>query len=539
MERAYEERQRAEALAKDSERLRREAHERLRAAAEATDMSGGTDDEIAARLRRWMSAWESGLTPDERRELPDLLKEGDGTQFEEEIRDAENELATAEYKLEEVRRRRSGARARAEQHGLTAEPEELDRLAGQVERAAQENRDLEQWEAREEEYKRDLGDAESLLREALKERGVANASPPIDALERYENKCFERDRAAREASRRPDMERAYEERQRAEALAEDTARLRREAAEGLRAAATAVGVTAGTDDEIASQLVDWRHDYQQDLTKLDRALGEWNELQRLLDGGTLQELEQDALQRRRRADQLAEGLKSEEIDSVNLEDDVESQFQRLRQAVQTSRESLAEKEGSVEQYSSNMPSVPEAEEELEAVLVELRRVESLDRTLGTTRTFLERAQDKVHRTVAPLLRDAIKPWLRQVTDGRYTDIRIDAESLLVRVSSDGRNWRDMTHLSHGTAEQVYLLLRVAIARLLTSEGETCPLILDDVTVNCDPQRQAEIMDILHTISREQQVVVFSQEPETLRWAQERLVEPDDRLVHLPLSEIQA
>ena len=97
----------------------------------------------------------------------------------------------------------------------------------------------------------------------------------------------------------------------------------------------------------------------------------------------------------------------------------------------------------------------------------------------------------------------------------------------------------MTHLSHGTAEQVYLLLRIAIARLLTREGETCPLILDDVTVNCDPQRQAEIMDILHTISREQQVIVFSQEPETLHWAQERLVEPDDRLVHLPLSEIQA
>ena len=87
-------------------------------------------------------------------------------------------------------------------------------------------------------------------------------------------------------------------------------------------------------------------------------------------------------------------------DSVKLEDDVESQFQRLRQAVLTSRESLAEKEGSVEQYSSTMPSVPEAEEELEAALVELRRVESLDRTLEATRTFLERAQDKVHRTVA-------------------------------------------------------------------------------------------------------------------------------------------
>ena len=146
-----------------------------------------------------MSTWESGLIPDERRELPDLFKEGDGTQFEEEIRDAENQLATAEYKLEEVRRRRNGARARAAQHGLTAEPQELARLVEQVERAAQANRDLQQWEAREEGYQRDLADAESLLREALKERGVENRSSPVDALERYENECLERDRAAREA----------------------------------------------------------------------------------------------------------------------------------------------------------------------------------------------------------------------------------------------------------------------------------------------------------------------------------------------------
>ena len=41
-----------------------------------------------------------------------------------------------------------------------------------------------------------------------------------------------------------------------------------------------------------------------------------------------------------------------------------------------------------------------------------------------------------------------------------------------------------------------------------------------------------MMDILHTISEEQQVIVFSQELETMRWAQEHLVEPRDRLVAL-------
>ena len=539
LERAYKERQHAESLAEDSARLQREAAEGLRAASEAVGVTGDANGEIASRLRIWMNTWESNLSRDERDEIPGLFKDAAGGRIEKEIRDAEVQLGNAKYRLEDVRRRRKGAEQRALRHGVPKAPGGVEQLAQQVEQADQASRDLKRWRSQEKRHKQELGKAKSLLCEALKGRGVMDASSPDAALDQYEEECSKRDRMAKEASRRPDLKQAYEERQRTESLAEDSTRLRREAAEGLRAAAEVVGATGDTDDEIADRLIDWRHDYQEDLKGIDRALGEWNELQSLVDGSTFQELEQAATQRRRQAEQLAIGLESGEMDGVRLEDDVEVQLRGLRQAVSDSREALAEKEGSVEQYSRTMLSVPESEEELESAIAELRRVEMLDRTLESTRTFLERAQDKVHRTVAPLLRDAIRPWLHEVTDGRYTDIRIDAESLLVRVSGDGRSWRDATRLSHGTAEQVYLLLRIAMARLLTREGETCPLILDDVTVNCDPQRQAEVMNILHKISREQQVIVFSQEPETLQWAQECLLEPDDRLVELPLSEIQA
>ena len=539
LERAYKERRHTESLAEDSARLRREAAEGLRAAAEAAGITGDTDGEIASRLCIWKNTWESNLSNDERDELSGLDKDADGGRIEQEIRDAEVQLMNAKYRLEDVQRRRRGAGQRAERHGVPKEPEELERLAQQIEQADQASRDVKRWRSQEKWHKKELGKARSLLCEALQGRGVLDVSSPDDALVHYEMECSKRSRMAKEASRRPDLEQAYDERRRTESLAGDTERLRREAAEGLRAAAEAVGVTGDTTDEITAQLVDWRHTYQDDLKSLDRALDEWKDLQRLLDGSTLQEFEEDAAQRRREADQLGIGLVPAELDQGKLDDDVEAQLNELRGAVSDSREALAEKEGSVEQFATTMPSVPEAEEELEQAKGELRRVEMLDRTLESTRAFLERAQDKVHRTVAPVLRDAIRPWLHEVTNGRYTDIRVDAESLLVRVSGDGRSWREVPRLSHGTVEQVYLLLRIAVARLLTREGETCPLILDDVTVNCDPQRQAEVMNILHRISEDQQVIVFSQEPETLRWAQEHLAEPNDRLIRLPLSEIQA
>ena len=156
---------------------------------------------------------------------------------EAEHRDAEAQLGNAKYRLEEVQRRRNKAGQEAERHGLLMGPEELEQLAQQVERADQASRNLEQWATQEKQYEEGFDEAEWMLCDTLRQRGVTDMSSPVDALARYEAECSELDRVAREASRRPDLGRAYEERQRAESLAEDSARLWHEASEGLRTAA--------------------------------------------------------------------------------------------------------------------------------------------------------------------------------------------------------------------------------------------------------------------------------------------------------------
>jgi len=58
------------------------------------------------------------------------------------------------------------------------------------------------------------------------------------------------------------------------------------------------------------------------------------------------------------------------------------------------------------------------------------------------------------------------------------------------------------------------------------------MILDDATTQSDRVRTEAIMRCLHTISREQQVIVFSQEEEVLAWAQSHLNGARDTLVRL-------
>ena len=189
--------------------------------------------------------------------------------------------------------------------------------------------------------------------------------------------------------------------------------------------------------------------------------------------------------------------------------------------------------GKLDQLAASLPSLADAEDELAAARSELERVERLDRTLATTSDFLKRAEERVHRSVAPVLRATVLEWLPRVTGGRYTDCKVDPESLQVEVRAAGGTWRAAGLLSHGTAEQIYLLLRLALARHLVADGEVCPLILDDAVAACDTERKQALLDTLHAVSAETQVILFTHEEDVLAWARRRLPEPRDALTELP------
>jgi uncharacterized protein YhaN len=176
--------------------------------------------------------------------------------------------------------------------------------------------------------------------------------------------------------------------------------------------------------------------------------------------------------------------------------------------------------------------VPEAEERLAAAEKELASVQQLGRTLTLAQNLLEKAQEDAHRSIAPHLKAAIERDLPTITGGRYAEASVDLETLAVKVARPGGPPRPAMSLSHGTAEQIYLLLRVALAEYLVPNDESCPLLLDEVTVQSDADRTFAILETLHRVSRERQVVLFTQEQEVLSWANERLTDRD-RLITLP------
>jgi hypothetical protein len=179
-----------------------------------------------------------------------------------------------------------------------------------------------------------------------------------------------------------------------------------------------------------------------------------------------------------------------------------------------------------------VPQVAEAEEALAAAERELAGVRELDETLELTIGFLARAQERVHREVVPELTQLLRHRLPQLTDGRYVDARIDPATLRVEVCGPMRVFRAAHLLSRGTAEQIYLLLRVALVELLTAGYDSCPLLLDDITVHADPERTDYMLELLLELAAQRQIVLFAQQDQVRAWASVRLDGSRDALIEL-------
>jgi DNA repair protein SbcC/Rad50 len=193
--------------------------------------------------------------------------------------------------------------------------------------------------------------------------------------------------------------------------------------------------------------------------------------------------------------------------------------------------------GEARQFAATMPSVSDCEEALLVATTKLERVTELEAVLEKAESLLSSAEQAVQRNIAPVISAFVGPRLEKVTRGRYSEVTVNPADLAVGVVDASHTPRRATSLSHGTAEQVYFLLRAALASVLCNSDEPAPLLLDDVTVQSDRERTRGILEVLHDLSATHQIVLFTQEDDVLQWAEQNLKEPVDLLHRIPPAHL--
>jgi recombinational DNA repair ATPase RecF len=367
----------------------------------------------------------------------------------------------------------------------------------------------------------------AVLKELLRSRGY-EGDDSIALYHRYEADCEKRLTDARPAARRPDIEKRLEAAERMRSLAAGSE-------ERLHAAASRCGIDDADPCELVKQLKFWQASRSEQRRRIQKEIEERRELTALLGVGNLADLQRDTEEQEREAEALAGRLSSADLASWKARNGSPSGaiVRQLRIAAGNAKAEAAAAEGQLTQLKRSLPDVAAARDAVAEAERESVRVEQLASTLDETKKFLQRAQEAVYNDIAPMLVSTLERWLPGVTQGLYTRAVVDPASLEVRVRSEGGAWRKAGTLSHGTCEQIYLLLRIAMTDHLTkASNETCPMLLDDVTAHCDPVRTRTILALLHELSKTRQIVLFSQERDVSEWAAEALHEPNDRLVLL-------
>ncbi len=144
-----------------------------------------------------------------------------------------------------------------------------------------------------------------------------------------------------------------------------------------------------------------------------------------------------------------------------------------------------------------------AEMEFQAEVYVERRAEAL---------LLRWAMERFRRErQAPLLRSASAIFSR-LTLGRYVglDVAVEGKSVqLIGLLADGSRTVPARAMSDGTADQLYLALRIAAVREAVDGGARLPFVADDLFINYDDERAAAGFRELAELARVTQVLFLT------------------------------
>lgn len=249
---------------------------------------------------------------------------------------------------------------------------------------------------------------------------------------------------------------------------------------------------------------------------------------RLLQSQLTKQREQLMQASTRSEDELRERLAGQDLPAINAQRErcraeilqLEERQAVARQAEEQTRRAL-EAIDSSDKAATAREAMESATARYRAALRPWARLKLAHALLQESLTrFRERAQ-------APMVA-AASTYFSLMTGGRYTRLMADEagdKPVLCAERKDGKRI-GVQAMSEGTADQLYLALRLAALELRHASHPQMPLVLDDVLVTSDDHRAANILRALARFAQGGQVMLFTHHRHLIEVARSALEEQE-------------
>ena len=110
---------------------------------------------------------------------------------------------------------------------------------------------------------------------------------------------------------------------------------------------------------------------------------------------------------------------------------------------------------------------------------------------------------------SPVLGERAAKIFKGITGGRYEKVLFSRDFAISAEEQGNAVMRSLSLLSQGTADQLYLAVRLAICDMVLPPENRAPLILDDALLSFDEDRLHAALDYLIEESKTRQILLFS------------------------------
>ena len=188
---------------------------------------------------------------------------------------------------------------------------------------------------------------------------------------------------------------------------------------------------------------------------------------------------------------------------------LEVEVRESESALESARDDEANARARVEANAVDAEQVATQVERLATAQERLAGHERRARVYERTAAAIRNAEEATMRTATRYLEKYMVGDLERVTAGRYRRVRVDDKDLGIEVFAPERgDWVDVSALSQGTLDLVYLAARIGLVRLVTGDRRP-PLVLDDPFVTLDDVRATRALELLKRISADFQVIYLT------------------------------
>jgi DNA repair exonuclease SbcCD ATPase subunit len=185
-----------------------------------------------------------------------------------------------------------------------------------------------------------------------------------------------------------------------------------------------------------------------------------------------------------------------------LEDGIrnrEVEVGRLHKEIEMAKKDLEEMDAILNRISHKKQALKKAE----------KRLLDIHFSVGTAITHVKEAGEHMKNQTLPYLSQSFGALTQRITAGKYKDIKVDEAFEVKAIEPTIEHIIDVSLLSGGALEQIYLALRLSLADSITKGKERLPILLDEVFAYYDDERTYESYKMLKEYAEKKQVVLFT------------------------------